>query len=179
MFVPLQIQSSKAQSTRLGMNSPYDSEIGERLVQISRLLDELKVALGLLLSRLAELEDQAPPPSAPLTDMVALQAEWTLWTTMDELETPAQALVKLTPGELQFLKQLFSAPDLFLAYDYNFVNVAERIPQTFAHRISSNNVLISRLKKKCLAHGVDLPVRSVRKCGYSFIGTARVKDWSR
>jgi two-component system OmpR family response regulator len=80
------------------------------------------------------------------------------WT----LENPSGELLPLTASEREFVRGLMSAPNGLLTRE----EALSHNPELIGGR--SLDVMISRLRRKAAAKGMDLPIRSVRGCGYLF-----------
>jgi two-component system OmpR family response regulator len=80
------------------------------------------------------------------------------WT----LANPGGELLPLTASEREFVRGLMSAPNGLLTRE----EALSHNPELTGGR--SLDVMISRLRRKAAAKQMDLPIRSVRGCGYLF-----------
>ncbi len=105
----------------------------------------------------------APRPARP--DLHAgSPAQWRLSTPPRRLISPDGHGVPLTLTEWQFVSHLFMVPNHTLTFA-QWQAASARDGMRHLHNVA---VLVSRLRRKALRQGIDLPLEAVRGVGYAF-----------
>lgn len=114
-------------------------------------LRELAATLISVHRRIGEVT--APPP---------LSATWVLAQDGWVLQTPNEKTVSLTPGERVLLQCLFEHANRTVSREQLIIALGHRPDYYLDHRL---DMLVSRLRRKVGATGVNLPLRAVRGVG--------------
>ncbi len=116
---------------------------------------------------------QASAAAAPVAQSApsAVAGYWVLLERGWVLAGPRNQRIALTTGERAFLSRLFSAPDLRADHQ----QLIDAISTSYASDSQSNpqarlGLLVSRLRRKFRAHGLEVPLKSVHSWGYMFTG---------
>lgn len=117
-----------------------------------------------------KLDGQANGPSGRETDgQAARSLKWCLadrgWTLID----PSGVHIPLTTAEREFINRLFATPSKRIGRA-DLMSASEDGAPDAASASRYIDVLVSRLRRKAQQAGVDLPVRSIHRWGYTFTG---------
>lgn len=121
---------------------------------------DLVSAIDGLWRRLSRSEGQQAP------------AVWTLAPLLPALQTPAGVQVRLTQGEAVLLQTLAQWPRMTVEKDLLVEALFPGQREVSFHRVE---VLVSRLRSKCKAHGVVVPLRSIFGKGLCFNAPIQVQ----
>lgn len=111
--------------------------------------------------RSADQETEAPSPKKDTPKA----APWTVKDNGWTLISPKGVEVKLTYGEKHFIELLQSSPDRRVSRE---ILMASKVGNSENSRAVDS--LISRLRRKSVVAGAELPIKSVHGWGYSFAG---------
>jgi len=116
------------------------------------------------LSGVDAADDTAPSPG---------EGRWALRDLGWTLVAPDGRSFGLTTAEREFMTALLSAPGYRLTRrELQSRGVGEAENDSEAQASRGLDVMVSRLRRKALAAGISLPVRSVRRWGYMFAAEA-------
>ena len=139
------------------------------------ILEELALGVQAELARLAAGRNRPAETAVATVATVAVPAPevWLLDVEAWRVTAPSGAGMVLSAREFAFLRCLMAACTKTMAQD---IVVASVYPAKVPSRHERMDVLLSRLRKKCLDRlGIVLPLKTVHLVGYVFTAAARLE----
>ena len=160
------------------MNAAPARELQLILLQLDADVRKLSSTLQTLLHHLSFEPERAEAEVAEedLPEEAAANSGAGRWALRDlgwTLVAPDGRSFGLTTAEREFMTALLSAPGYRLTRrELQNRGVGQADADTETHASRGLDVMVSRLRRKALAAGISLPVRSVRRWGYMFAAEA-------
>ena len=107
------------------------------------------------------------------------EQRWRLLEHGWQLKTPDGMAISLSTGERALMMALARAEAHQATYQHLLAQVGNQAGKNENKRRERLTMMVSRMKKKCEALGVDLPIRALHRRGYMFNGLLDIADATR